>query len=188
MKDWEKVGREEDKERLLSMPTDDLMNLVFAHIRNLWAVDGLYFLGIEKRFGTEAAVEIDREVWERMAATEVRRLREALGVEGKGLKHFMDMLLATSWALDLEDKELYANEREGELRNTDCRVQRTRLSKGLDEFPCKPVRFGYLREFARAFDPNIRVECIVCPPDEHPDDLWCEWRFSLRKTSYEEPK
>jgi hypothetical protein len=52
--------------------------------------------------------------------------------------------------------------------------------KGLDEFGCKPVRFGFLKAFAKEFNPDIVVNCNVCPPDEHPDDLWCEWEFKMK--------
>jgi hypothetical protein len=34
-------------------------------------------------------------------------------------------------------------------------------------------------EFARAVDPRIQTRCIVCPPDDHPDDVWCAWEFSI---------
>ena len=32
-------------------------------------------------------------------------------------------------------------------------------------------------------NPNIEVLCNVCPLDTHPDDLWCEWEFRLRKVT-----
>ena len=54
------------------------------------------------------------------------------------------------------------------------------MENGLDEFECKPVRFGFLKSFAKEFNPNIEVICNVCPPDKHPEDLWCEWEFSLK--------
>jgi len=34
-------------------------------------------------------------------------------------------------------------------------------------------------EFAKAVDPRIRTRCIACPPDDHPDDLWCAWEFTV---------
>jgi hypothetical protein len=38
-----------------------------------------------------------------------------------------------------------------------------------------------LKAFAKEFNPDIEVKCNVCPPDEHPDDLWCEWEFAMKE-------
>ena len=57
--------------------------------------------------------------------------------------------------------------------------QKTRIEKGLDEFPCKQVRYGFLQSFAEAFNPEIEVICRVCPPDKHGKNVWCEWEFKL---------
>jgi hypothetical protein len=89
-------------------------------------------------------------------------------------------LRLSSWALDIENKEYEIGEKEAIIRNTNCRVQNTRIKKGLTEFPCKQVRSEFMRAFAKEFNPNIQVECILCPPDKHPDNLWCEWKFSAK--------
>lgn len=70
-----------DREMLLQMPIDKLLNVLFLHIRNLWRVDGLYFQGIEKSFGTEAATEIDANCWKILAKIEARDLKETLGMK-----------------------------------------------------------------------------------------------------------
>jgi hypothetical protein len=54
-----------------------------------------------------------------------------------------------------------------------------RLSKELGEFPCKKVRFGYLKTFAKTLNPNVEVNCLICPPDKHPKEAWCKWEFTL---------
>jgi hypothetical protein len=173
-------GSELDREMLSELTEQQMMELFFTHIRNIWAVDGLYFLGIEEKDGTATAAEIDRQVWEAMARIEARRLRKVLNINDSDIKSMVRALRATSWALDLENKEIIIEENKAVFRNLDCRTQNTRIKKGLGEFPCKPVRFGYLKAFASEFNPAIVVSCRICPPDAHKDTLWCEWEFSLK--------
>ena len=163
------------------MPKEELVDLLFLQMHNLWTVDGLYYLGIEEKFGTQAATDIDQKVWEVMGKIEARRLRKTLGITGNDIPTLMETLRITSWSLDLEDKEIILENDRGIFRNTNCRVQKTRLKKGLSEFSCKNVRWGYLKSFAKEFNENVEVSCNVCPPDEHAEDLWCEWEFKMRE-------
>jgi hypothetical protein len=173
------VGREADVEWLRELSKEELIDILFMHIRDLFAVDGLYFLGIEKRFGNGPAVEIDQEIWEGMARIEVARLRKTMGISGENIPSFMQALRSSCWSLDTETKEIEIEEKRAVFRNKNCRVQNTRISKGMDEFPCKGVRYGWLKIFAEELNPKIKVKCNVCPPDDHPEDLWCEWEFVL---------
>lgn len=175
------AGREADTKMLVEISKEKLIELLLMQMRNLWAVDGLYYLGIEEKYGTEGATEIDRKVWEVMGKIEARRLKEILGIKESDIPTVMNTLILTSWSLDLEDKEIEVNQEKGIFRNINCRVQRTRTKKGLKEFPCKNVRWGYLKSFAKELNENIEVECNVCPPDEHSEELWCEWEFKFKK-------
>lgn len=176
------MSREKDKKLLSEIPKEKIPDFIFLHLRDLWAVDGLYYLGIEEAFGTEAATEIDRKVWEIMGKIEARRLKEFFNIKGNDIPTVMKALRYSSWALDLEDKEIEIGKEKAIIRNVKCRVQDTRIKKGLSEFACKPVRWGFLKSFAKEFNPNISVSCKVCPPDNHPDDLWCQWEFNIEKT------
>ena len=170
-----------DIKRLEKLPKRDLLRLLFMNIKNLWRVDGLYFLGIEKKLGTEVATEIDAKCWEIMGKIEARELKEALALKGTGIKDLLQALQNTSWALYQTGKELEASDQKGAFRVTRYRTQETRIQNGLREFPCKRVRSGYLKKFTQEFNPKIHVTCRTCPPDRHPKDLWCEWEFTLRK-------
>ncbi|MEM3536244.1 MAG: DUF6125 family protein [Candidatus Bathyarchaeia archaeon] len=173
-------GSREDREMLAKMSMEKLLDYFFLQIRNLWRVDGLYFLGIEKKFGTEAATGIDAGVWEAMAAIEAKSLQRMFNVgENPDIPTIMDLLRKSSWALDQPFKTVEVNAKRATLSIDRCRTQETRLSKGLSEFPCKKVRFGYLKNFAKTLNPKVEVNCIVCPPDKHPKDLWCKWEFTM---------
>lgn len=173
-------GNRQDREMLAKLPMEKLLDFFFLQIRNLWRVDGLYFLGIEKKFGTEAATEIDAGVWESMAAIEAKVLQKTFRVgENPDVPTIMDLLRRSSWTLDQPFKTVEINGNRATLSIDRCRTQETRLSKGFSEFPCKKVRFGYLKTFAKTLNPHIEVNCIVCPPDKHPKEQWCKWEFML---------
>ena len=177
MKKTIKDGREADKHLLAALPNDKILEFIFMHLRNLWAVDGLCFLGIEEKWGTDEATEIDKNVWKVMGKIEAKRLKQFLKNNSPDISSMIEALRLSSWSLVIEDKEYEIGENEAVVRNTNCRVQNTRKKKGLSEFPCKPVRFEFLKAFAKEFSPDIVVDCLVCPPDNHPHNLWCEWKF-----------
>jgi hypothetical protein len=173
-------GNREGLGMLTKMPTGKLLDYFFLQIRNLWRVDGMYFLGIEQKFGTEAATEIDAGVWEAMAKIEAKGLQRMFQIgENPDVPTIIELLRKSSWALDQPFKTVEVNSKRAVLQVDRCRTQETRLSKGLCEFPCKPVRFGYLKNFAKTLNPKVQVNCLVCPPDKHPRDSWCKWEFKL---------
>lgn len=175
------MSRELDQKLIKEIPEDKLADFVFMHLRNMWACDGLYYMFIEEKYGKEVATEIDRHVWEVMGKIEARKIKKLFNITGDTVSDVINALRYSGWSMDLEDKEITEENDIGIVRNVKCRVQNTRITKGLGEFGCKPVRWGFLKSFAHEFNPNIEVECKVCPPDEHPDDLWCEWIFKLNK-------
>ena len=113
-----------------------------------------------------------------MASIEAKRLRKTMGLNGKGVAGVIEALRLTGWSLDLEHKVIRRGGYEAAFINHDCRVQNTRVSRGLGVFACKPVRLGYLDQFVKEIDPDVMVECVACPPDRLADDDWCHWRFS----------
>jgi hypothetical protein len=175
------MSRNDDVKILSQLPKEKIPEYIFMQLRNLWAADGLYFLRIEELYGTETATQIDADVWAIMGKIEARKLKEFLGITGNDIPSMMKALQYTTWALDLEDKEIIIQKDHALIRNIRCRVQNTRKSKGLKEFGCKPVRFGFLKVFAKEFNPDIVVKCTVCPPDVHPDEFWCQWEFTYKE-------
>jgi hypothetical protein len=175
-------GNTEDREMLTTIPIEKLLDYFFLQIRNVWRVDGLYFLGIEEKFGTEIAADIDAWVCHTMAKIEAKGLRRMFQIgENADIPTIMNLLRKSSWALDQPFKTIKITDNKAILSIDRCRTQEARLKKGLNEFPCKKVRFGYLKNFAKKLNPNAEVNCIVCPPGKHPKDLWCKWEFVMRK-------
>ena len=142
------------------MPTEQLLDYFFLQIRNLWRVDGLYFLGIEKKFGTEAATEIDANVWETMATIEAKGLQRMFKVsENPDIPTIIDLLRKSSWALDQPFKTIEAGASHAVLSIDRCRTQEARLGKGLEEYR-KQVHSSP----CRSFPPAEPAECHRRPP------------------------
>lgn len=179
----EELDQNNDREMLAKGSLEKILDLFFLHIRNLWRVDGLYFLGIEEKFGTDAATEIDANCWKILAKIEAKDLKRTLGIEKvEDAETLLYLLRNTSWALYQTKKgvEIDDSKKIGTFRVISCRVQEARQRKGLPIFPCKKVRFGYLKSFAEELNPNFEVICKSCPPDPKPPDYWCEWEFKLK--------
>ena len=161
-----------DREQLIGMLDD------FA--KNWLAHDGLWFQAVEKHFGMEAAMDCDREAWRIFTVIEAKRIMKRHGIKPnsglEGLKKALGYrLYARLNVQDIVEK----TDSSFVFRMKACRVQTARERKGLADFPCKSVGIVEYSEFARTIDPRIRTECLVCPPDEHPPEYHCAWRFSI---------
>jgi hypothetical protein len=177
-------AEKKDADFLAELSKRKLIDLLLLHIRNLWRVDGLYFMGIEKKFGTEAATEIDASCWKTMGKLEARELQEKLHIkkEHMDIPSVLWILRNTSWALYQVGKEVeLLEDGTGIFRVTKCRTQEGRIQKELGEFPCKIVRYDYLKSFVEELNPELEVVSKTCPPGAHPQDVWCEWELRKKK-------
>jgi hypothetical protein len=173
---------ETDRKMLEEMKKETLLELFAVQVRNIWRVDGLYFLGIEGKYGTDSATEIDADCWRVMGKIEARQLKKIFKVKDVNPDSLLYLLRNTSWALDVIRKEHESSPGKTTFRVVKCGTQETRIKKKLEIFPCKKVRQGYLEAFARELDPGIEVTCITCPPDEPASGVWCEWEFKFNPT------
>jgi hypothetical protein len=163
---------------LSTLDKEELIQLVKMLSGNLLTVDGLWFTQVEEELGLDAAVEMDAVVWGRFSSIEARRIRDRMGVEEEGIQGLRSALRFTSF-VSAEGIECRVEEDGGKLMFTvtDCRPQRARIKSGREEFPCKGVGIKYFEGFARFFDAEMKIKCLVCPPDDHPDDVWCSWEM-----------
>jgi len=148
----------------------------------LWlAHDGLWFQSVERKYGIDEAIEHDANAWSRFSPIEAKRIKERIGLGDKpGLEGLKKALQHRLYALLNVQEIIEEDENTIVFRMNECRVQTARKRKGLPDFPCKPVGIIEYSTFAKTIDERIETECICCPPDEHPDEYYCAWRFRLK--------
>jgi len=160
---------------------ETLEKMLADFAKNWLAHDGLWFQAVEKQYGLEKAIELDREAWEQFTVIEAKRIMALHRIEPgsglEGLKKALDFRLYASL-----NEQRIENETENsfDFYMIDCRVQSARKRKKMTLFPCKSVGIVEYAGFARTIDPRIKTFCIGCPPDAQAGDkYYCGWRFSI---------
>jgi hypothetical protein len=165
------------------MDRDGLLGLLEDAAKNWLAHDGLWFLEVEKVCGIDTAIELDKAAWEQFTVLEARRIMHRLAMKpGGGIPSLMEALGFRLYAYLNRQEVTWAAPDRCTLTMKTCRVQAARKKHGLPDFPCKGVGIVEYSEFARTIDPRIATRCVVCPPDSHPEDVWCSWEFTLEQS------
>ncbi len=177
-----KISKWSNTDEYQKLSKEDLIELAKMYGRFALTLDGLWFLGVEAMYGMDKAIEIDKEVWRQFGRSEARMLKKFLSTDSVStLEEICRFYLLTpvfgnlGAQAEVQDGRCY-------LSVTDCHPQKARVKKGIGEFPCKTVGIAYFDGFLKELNPDIQYRCIICPPDEHTEELWCQWEVWIEKT------
>jgi len=167
-------------EAVLNMPVGDQRRLLEGISANWLANDGVWFQAVEFSSGMVDAKRCNDTCWAHFSPFEAWSIKRFASIpENAGLEGLKTALEYRIYALINRYSIMDEGPNAFTFQMNDCRVQSARKRKGLEDYPCKSggtVEYNY---FAKAMDPCIRVECIGCPPDKHPDEWFCCWRFFI---------
>lgn len=165
---------------LLDMPEERLTALLGNTAKNWLANDGVWFQAVEFSHGMDQARACNDACWASFSPFEAWCAKRFLGLpEDSGLEGLKKALAVRLYAVINRQSIVEETPTSFVFRMDDCRVQSARKRKGLPDYPCKSAGTVEYPTFAQAVDPRIRTACIGCPPDPHPEDWWCAWRFTL---------
>jgi hypothetical protein len=127
----------------------------------LWhyrVVDAFWFIYLTEQFDQQTAEHINERVWDRVSAMAAQKL--------------------FPWCI-LVGYQIHESNNEVTISVPSCPTQEARLKRGLGEYDCKEMHRKEFSSFARVVDNRIRVECLFAPPDPHPENMFCKWRFYI---------
>lgn len=169
-------------EPLLNMPTEKLEKLIEGLGLNWLAVDGVWFQSVEAKHGMLDAKRCNDSCWAWFSPFEAWSIKRLINLpEQPGISGLKQALQQRLYASINVQSIIDESPDSIIFQMNDCRVQSARKSKGMDDYPCKSAGLVEYTNFARTIDDRIKTECIGCPPDHHPEEWFCAWRFSIEK-------
>jgi hypothetical protein len=161
-----------------NMGTLELRSYIEFILWHYRVMDSFWYLAVTERFDEPTADRLNERVWGRIPAMAAKDLIKRFDIRDRGLVGFVKALRFWPWAL-LTGFRIHQSADEVIITVPSCVTQEARLARGLGEYNCKEMHRGEFVSFAREIDHHIQVECQFAPPDPHPSDLFCRWRFFL---------
>ena len=165
---------------LLNLPRDKMLELIEGLSVNWLAGDGIWFQAVEASHGMLDAKRCNDSCWAWFSPFEAWSIKRFLGLgESPGL---IGLKKALEYRLYAQvNQQSFVDEEASSFvfQMNNCRVQNARKTKGMDDYPCKSAGLVEYSTFAQSIDSRIKTQCIACPPDDHPDEWSCAWRFYL---------
>jgi hypothetical protein len=159
---------------------EEIDGFLSALAANWIAQDGIWFQAIEKRYGMNEAKRSNDSCWAWFSPFEAASIKKLLGLdEHPGLEGLKKALGYRMYAVVNKQSIIEESPDQVVFRMDDCRVQSARKRKNMPDYPCKSAGLVEYSRFAEAIDSRIKTQCICCPPDNHPEDSYCCWRFSI---------
>jgi hypothetical protein len=147
----------------------------------LTAIDGLWFMAVERKYGFDNALELDLEVWKDYGRVILRRIARMLGLtldpEDPPDLATINLLLETICHIDGTQCEGTVSEGEIVFRVHRCPWRENLNRSGRDSIvPCEFVDNTIFLDWLKSVDPGVSFEITHSLPrgDDH-----CEW--SIRK-------
>jgi len=167
---------------LLNLSPEKLDELKKTIAVNWLANDGVWFQAVEFSLDMAEAKKCNDSCWSHFSPFEAWSIKQYLKLpKNPGLDGLKKALEFRLYAAINQQSVSEETGNDFVFQMNDCRVQSARKRKGLSDYPCKSAGIIEYTTFAESIDSRIQTSCISCPPDPHPEEWYCAWRFSIKK-------
>jgi len=166
---------------MVNLDKEKLISLIKAMSFTWMACDGIWFRTVEDNYDMYTSKRCNDTGWTRYSPLEAAMIKSFLHLPPRAGLDGLERALQFRLYAHINEQTIERSGNELVLRIVKCLVQGARRRKGLPDYACKSAAVVEFPTFAKIIDSRIKVDCIACPPDEHPDDWLCAWRFYLPK-------
>jgi len=164
---------------LARFPRKKMEALADSIAANWLAADGIWFQTVEQRQEMFTAKRCNDTCWTKFSPVEAYGIKQLLRLPEAGGIDALEAALSYRLYARINVQRMERQDGSLIFRMEECRVQRARKLKRLEEYACKSAGIVEYSRFACTIDSRIKTQCIACPPDNHPAEWACAWKFYI---------
>jgi hypothetical protein len=158
---------------------DELIRVIKALSATWLTGDGMWFRTVEDNYDMYTSKRCNDSCWARYSPLEAAMIKSFLQLPEQSGLDGLEQALSFRLYAHINEQTIERSGDELILRMVRCLVHKTRKLNKLPDYPCKSAGIVEFSAFAGTIDSRIKVDCISCPPDEHPAECICAWRFYI---------